>query len=54
MIDHSSGPLKVADSTTVKKWKWLFVNICECKSRMSRATEFVNLCIGDVGDYAQE
>jgi hypothetical protein len=54
VIDHSSGPLKVADSTIVKKWKWLFVNICECKSRMSRATEFFNPYIGEVGDYAQE
>jgi hypothetical protein len=54
LIDHFSGPLKVADSTIVKKWKWLFVNICDCKSRMSKATEFFNPCIGEVGDYAQE
>jgi len=54
MIDHLSGSLMVADSTIVKKWKWLFVNICEFKSRMSRATEFFNPCIGEVGDYAQE
>jgi hypothetical protein len=54
MIDHLSGSVKVADSIIVKKWEWLFVNICECKSRMSRATEFFDPCIGEVGDYAQE
>jgi hypothetical protein len=54
VIDHLSGSLNVADFKMVKKWKWLFVNICECKSRMSRATEFFNPYIGEVGDYAQE
>ena len=51
IIDHLSGSLKVADSIIVKKWKWLFVNICECKTR---ATEFFDSCVGEVGDYAQE
>lgn len=54
MIDHLSGSLKLADSTIVKKWKWLFVNNCKGKNRMSRATEFFNPCIGEVGDYVQE
>ena len=32
MIDHLSGPLNFADSTIVKKWKRLFVIICESKA----------------------
>jgi len=26
----------------MKKWKWLFVNCCRCRSPISVATKFVN------------
>jgi hypothetical protein len=38
----SSKNWKIVDSTTVTKWKRLFVNGCESKSPMSTATECLN------------
>jgi len=35
---------KIVDSTTVTKWKRLFVNGCERKTPMSTATEYLNSC----------
>jgi uncharacterized protein (DUF4213/DUF364 family) len=37
-----SNTWEVADYTVTKKWKWLLVNGCECKSPISTATEFSN------------
>jgi len=32
---------EVGDFTMTRKWKWLFVICCECKSPVSTATEWV-------------
>jgi hypothetical protein len=39
-----SSTWEVGDTTLMKKRTWLFANGCECKSPMSTATEFLNLC----------
>jgi len=39
------GPLKrVADFTVTRKWKWVFVNVCECESPLCAATYILNSC----------
>jgi hypothetical protein len=45
LLDHPP-PIawKVTDSTIMRKWKWLFMNGCKCKSLICSVTEFLNLC----------
>ena len=37
-------PKRVADFTVTRKWKWVFVNVCECESPLSAATCILNSC----------
>ena len=36
----------VTNSTIMRKWKWLFMNGCECKNHIYMTMEFLNLCQG--------
>jgi hypothetical protein len=35
---------EVDDCTVMKKWKWLLMSGCECKSPISTARAFLNSC----------
>jgi hypothetical protein len=54
-----SNTWQSADSTIMKKWKWLFVIGCKHKSPISTKKEFFKLvtrwnkCIIVLGDYAE-
>jgi len=37
------------DSTIMKKWKWLFMSGCTCKSLFSVVSEFFNSCQDGTG-----
>ena len=37
-------PNILACFTIMRKWKWLFLNGCKCKSRIYAVTEFLNPC----------
>jgi len=37
-----SNTWEVSDSAVKRKWKWQFVNGCECKSPVSARTKFLN------------
>ena len=49
LLDHPSSCLgfcsdmwEVTNSTTIGKWKWLFMSGCECMSPIFTVTEFLN------------
>ena len=41
---HCSKSWDVADTTVVRKVKWVFLNGCKCKSPICTVTEVLNLC----------
>ena len=45
-LGHWKETWEVVCSTLMRKWKWLFMNGCECKSLMSTAKECLKLCHG--------
>jgi hypothetical protein len=46
---------EAVNSTRMRKWKWLFMNVSECRSPISIHREFLNLCQdGKMHQSAQE
>jgi hypothetical protein len=41
--DAIATPVEVASSTMMRKWKWLFLKGCKCKSLISTVAEVLNL-----------
>ena len=41
---HVTAFVGVADSTVMRKWKWLVMNGCECRYLNSTAVGFLNWC----------
>jgi hypothetical protein len=40
-LGRRSSAWGLTDSTVMRKWKWMFVNSCECKRPISAATAFL-------------
>jgi hypothetical protein len=60
LLEHPPTAWKVADTTKIRKWKWLFVDGCEYNSPIYSVTEFFKFvpkwgkCINALGDCAEK
>jgi hypothetical protein len=58
--DHTDIRLCHLHHTKLRKWKFIFLNICQCKGPISTTEEFLNLCQDGtnasmcLGDYAEQ